>query len=167
MFKGRVLACRIVRGRSPMNAAVARRLLSKRKTAPANVAMTKRINQPFTFILQGDREAEPGIIFHRRFARGRLDSESWIREAPGPPPTLDKGCRVESAIPSLIAAAERGEGSASEALFSALYAELHQLAKRELARPGGTCSLGVTTLLHEAYLDIAGRDAASFPDRAR
>lgn len=26
-------------------------------------------------------------------------------------------------------------------------------------------SLGVTTLLHEAYLDIAGRDGAMFPDR--
>ena len=28
-------------------------------------------------------------------------------------------------------------------------------------------TLGVTTLLHEAYLDISGRDKASFPDRAR
>jgi RNA polymerase sigma factor (TIGR02999 family) len=27
--------------------------------------------------------------------------------------------------------------------------------------------LGTTTLLHEAYLDIAGRDGTDFPDRAR
>jgi len=27
--------------------------------------------------------------------------------------------------------------------------------------------LGVTTLLHEAYLDIAGRESVRFPDRAR
>jgi len=73
---------------------------------------------------------------------------------------------VEPTISSLIAAAERGDPSASEALFGALYAELHRLAKRELARGGGM-SLGVTTLLHEAYLDIAARDGASFPDRAR
>jgi len=28
-------------------------------------------------------------------------------------------------------------------------------------------TLGVTTLLHEAYLDISARDGVSFPDRAR
>ncbi len=53
------------------------------------------------------------------------------------------------------------------ALFSALYDELHRLARRELARSGSGMSLGVTTLLHEAYLDIAGRDGSSFPDRNR
>ena len=53
------------------------------------------------------------------------------------------------------------------ALFSALYDDLHRLARRELARNGSAMSLGVTTLLHEAYLDIAGRDAAAFPDRNR
>ncbi len=74
---------------------------------------------------------------------------------------------MEPTIPSLIAAAERGDASASEALFSALYAQLHGLAQRELARRGAAASLGVTTLLHEAYLDMAGRDAAAFPDRAR
>ncbi len=55
---------------------------------------------------------------------------------------------------------------AANALFDTLYGELHRLAERELARRGrGT--LGVTTLLHEAYLDIAGRARASFPDEAR
>ena len=53
------------------------------------------------------------------------------------------------------------------ALFSALYDDLHRLARRELARNGSAMSLGVTTLLHEAYLDIAGRDASAFPDRNR
>jgi len=50
-------------------------------------------------------------------------------------------------------------------LFSSLYDDLHRLARRELARNGSAMSLGVTTLLHEAYLDIAGRDGAMFPDR--
>ena len=72
-----------------------------------------------------------------------------------------------SAISSLIAAAERGDPSASQALFAALYSELHRVAKRELARQNAFVSLGATTLLHEAYLDMANRDGASFPDRAR
>jgi RNA polymerase sigma factor (TIGR02999 family) len=55
----------------------------------------------------------------------------------------------------------------SDALFTGLYAELHRLASRQLARAGAARRLGATTLLHEAYLDMAGRDEASFPDEAR
>ncbi len=72
-----------------------------------------------------------------------------------------------STISSLMTKAERGDSSAAEALFIALYAELHRLAKRELARQGAVMSLGPTTLLHEAYLDIAARCGPSFPDQAR
>ena len=72
-----------------------------------------------------------------------------------------------SPISSLIIAAERGDGPAADALFAALYSELHRLAKRELARRGLMVSLSPTTLLHEAYLDMAARDGPSFPDRER
>jgi len=74
---------------------------------------------------------------------------------------------VEPTISGLIGAAERGEIGAAEALFGALYSDLHRLAKRELARHGAPVSLGATTLLHEAYLDVARRSGPSFPDRAR
>jgi RNA polymerase sigma factor (TIGR02999 family) len=74
---------------------------------------------------------------------------------------------LEPTLSALIKAAEAGDGSATEPLFSALYSELHRLARRELARRGSAFSLSVTTLLHEAYLDMAGRADASFPDRAR
>ncbi|MBZ5651936.1 MAG: sigma-70 family RNA polymerase sigma factor [Acidobacteriia bacterium] len=74
---------------------------------------------------------------------------------------------MEPTISWLIGAAERGDGVAADTLFSALYAELHRLAKRELARHGTPPSLSATTLLHEAYLDMAARDGPSFPDRAR
>jgi len=74
---------------------------------------------------------------------------------------------LESTLASLIEAAEKGEGAATEALFTALYSELHRLAKRQLARGGQGLTLGVTTLLHEAYLDMAGRSSTEFPDRAR
>jgi RNA polymerase sigma factor (TIGR02999 family) len=73
---------------------------------------------------------------------------------------------VEHTISSLIGAAERGDRSASEALFAALYSELHRLAKRELGRHGVPVSLSATTLLHQTYLDIAVRDGPSFPDQA-
>jgi RNA polymerase sigma factor (TIGR02999 family) len=66
-----------------------------------------------------------------------------------------------------MSAAESGDSVAADALFSALYSELHRLAKRELARRGAPPSLSVTTLLHEAYLDMSARDGASFPDQAR
>jgi RNA polymerase sigma factor (TIGR02999 family) len=74
---------------------------------------------------------------------------------------------METTITSLMGAAERGDGSAAQALFAALYDELHRLAKRELARRGGPISLGPTTLLHQAYIDMAAREGPSFPDRGR
>jgi RNA polymerase sigma factor (TIGR02999 family) len=58
-------------------------------------------------------------------------------------------------------------GTATDTLFSSLYSELHRLAKRELARQWAPASVSVTTLLHEAYLDMTVRDGASFPDQAR
>jgi RNA polymerase sigma factor (TIGR02999 family) len=74
-----------------------------------------------------------------------------------------------SDVPSLIEAAEQGDRSAAEVLFSALYSELRRVARRELARHGAPVSLSATTLLHEAYLDIASRNRnePAFPDRAR
>jgi RNA polymerase sigma factor (TIGR02999 family) len=74
---------------------------------------------------------------------------------------------VAKTIGSLIASAERGDHAAADALFAALYSELHRLAGRQLARGGRGLTLGTTTLLHEAYLNMSGREGAEFPDRAR
>ena len=74
---------------------------------------------------------------------------------------------MESNISALMVAAETGDETASRNLFATLYAELHRIARRELARPGAPPSLGVTTLLHDAYLEIATRAGLAFPDRAR
>ncbi len=74
---------------------------------------------------------------------------------------------MELELSTLIASADRGDPQASEALFAALYRELRGLARRELARSGPGSALGVTSLLHEAYLDIAKREGVEFPDRAR
>jgi RNA polymerase sigma factor (TIGR02999 family) len=53
----------------------------------------------------------------------------------------------------------------NEQLFAALYGELRDLAQRQL-RHNSSASVSPTTLLHEAYLGMSGRDAV-FPDRAR
>lgn len=74
---------------------------------------------------------------------------------------------MATSIPTLISAAEQGDRAAADALFNALYSELLRVAKRELGRQGVPMTLGATTLLHEAYLDIASNNVASFPDRAR
>jgi RNA polymerase sigma factor (TIGR02999 family) len=73
---------------------------------------------------------------------------------------------VEHTISSLILSAEGGDPSAAEALFVALYSELHRMAERQLARNARDMTLGTTTLLHEAYLDMAQRENL-FPDRGR
>jgi len=73
----------------------------------------------------------------------------------------------DSTIASLADATERGDRSAADALFAALYSELHRLARRELARQGVPLGLSATTLLHQAYLDMAEREGPAFPDRAR
>jgi RNA polymerase sigma factor (TIGR02999 family) len=74
---------------------------------------------------------------------------------------------VPASIAELAARAETGEAAAKDALFEALYGELHRLAQSHLYRSGGPITLGATTLLHEAYLSLAQRDGLSFPDRNR
>jgi RNA polymerase sigma factor (TIGR02999 family) len=73
----------------------------------------------------------------------------------------------EPSLGVLIEAADRGSKPAADALFSALYGQLRRIAKNELARHGAPVSLSATTLLHQAYFEIAGREGVSFPDRNR
>jgi RNA polymerase sigma factor (TIGR02999 family) len=81
-------------------------------------------------------------------------------------PTPDDHMSQESP-PS--ASANDGQADASlgaqELLFASLYADLRRIADRELRRHPGS-SLSPTTLVHEAYINVAGR-AVNFADRAR
>lgn len=54
----------------------------------------------------------------------------------------------------------------SDALFATLYEELHRLARRHVDAGGDAMSMGTTTLLHEAYLNLQGRETAAFPTRS-
>ena len=70
-------------------------------------------------------------------------------------------------MPSSNSTPGAGETPDAETLFGALYSELHRLARRQLSLGGRDADLGVTTLLHEAYLDISARHGTVFPDEAR
>jgi RNA polymerase sigma factor (TIGR02999 family) len=70
-------------------------------------------------------------------------------------------------IASVVARADGGDAAARDALFSTLYDELHRLAQSHVRRSAGAVTLSATTLLHEAWLSFAGRDALAFPDRNR
>lgn len=63
---------------------------------------------------------------------------------------------------------QRVEHSAAtlQSLFVELYEELSRIAQRELRRGGRELTLGATTLLHEAYMNISQRQGLDFPDRA-
>jgi RNA polymerase sigma factor (TIGR02999 family) len=72
-----------------------------------------------------------------------------------------------SAGPTTPSSGDVEDPAASERMFATLYGELHRLARRELSHRGSNITLGATTLLHEAYLDMSARDGMVFPDRAR
>ena len=67
----------------------------------------------------------------------------------------------------VMSAIEGGDETSRKQLFASLYGELRRLAERELRRGGPALTLGATTLLHEAYLNLCGRQGLAFPDRAR
>jgi RNA polymerase sigma factor (TIGR02999 family) len=73
---------------------------------------------------------------------------------------------LQGQLEQLIESAERGDAASRQELFSVLYDELHRLAQRELRR-GAPLTISPTTLLHETYLKLAGRESVKFPDRAR
>jgi RNA polymerase sigma factor (TIGR02999 family) len=73
---------------------------------------------------------------------------------------------ADETISTLIDLAEQGDEVSAAKLFTRLYGELHRLARRQLASQGDI-SISATTLIHEAYLDMARQEGQSFPDRGR
>ena len=70
-------------------------------------------------------------------------------------------------LDDVIREADAGRSAAVDDLFALCYAELHRLAERQLRGGGADLTLGATTLLHETYLNLAGREGTRFPDRGR
>jgi len=77
-------------------------------------------------------------------------------------------CRMDQTVTwrEHMERAAQGDRSARDHLFATLYDELRRLARRELQR-GGPAEISATTLVHEAYAALAGRENLSFPDRSR
>lgn len=67
----------------------------------------------------------------------------------------------------MVARAEAGDVTVKDALFASLYGELHHIAQSHIRRGGGHLTMGATTLLHEAYLELNSRSHVAFPDRPR
>jgi len=67
-------------------------------------------------------------------------------------------------LTELMARAREGDRAASDALFTAVYAELRRMAGRQLGRGDGA-GLGGTSLVHEAYLRLAKPESLALNDR--
>jgi RNA polymerase sigma factor (TIGR02999 family) len=67
-------------------------------------------------------------------------------------------------FPHLLSAAQTGDAKAAEDLAARLYADLHELARREMADERRNHTLQPTALVHEAYLRLVAGGAA-FADR--
>jgi RNA polymerase sigma factor (TIGR02999 family) len=63
-------------------------------------------------------------------------------------------------------AADTGDADACDHLFTTLYAELRQMAQRELRR-GARLTLSPTTLLHETFLSLSQRESLTFAQRGQ
>ena len=70
-------------------------------------------------------------------------------------------------LDALIRRADQSDRDAIDKLFAILYHELHTLAEHNLRHAGSALTLGTTTLLHETYLNIAGRENVVFAERSR
>lgn len=94
-----------------------------------------------------------------------FDLDYWLRmrEAVGHLGAMET---AKPNISTLIGLAERGDEASAGQLFSALYGELHRLARRQLARQGNI-TVSATTLIHETYLNMAAQEGSSFPDQGR
>lgn len=67
-------------------------------------------------------------------------------------------------VTELIVAARSGDRQAADRLYAAVYADLHRIAERQVARWRGN-GMQATSLVHEAYFRLARPDALQLTDR--
>jgi RNA polymerase sigma factor (TIGR02999 family) len=68
-------------------------------------------------------------------------------------------------ITRLLASVRNGDRRAIDGVFKLVYAELHQAARRQLARARPGQTLNTTVLVHEAYLKLVDSASADWQDR--
>jgi RNA polymerase sigma factor (TIGR02999 family) len=74
---------------------------------------------------------------------------------------------MSKSFSELVTAADLGDSDSVREVFASLYTELHVLAESHLRRQSDDFSLGTTTLVHDAYLQMSSRSPVAFPDKAR
>src|SRR5258705_8303856 len=74
--------------------------------------------------------------------------------------------RAEDDVTGLLVASTRGDASARDALWSAVYEELRRVAHRQLRHERADQTLGTNGLVHEAYLKLVGLDRVEWQSRA-
>jgi RNA polymerase sigma factor (TIGR02999 family) len=68
-------------------------------------------------------------------------------------------------LTKLLEAAQHGQRAALEALYVAVHAELHQLARAQLRREARVVTLQPTLLVNEVYLRLSGPDGPTWENR--
>jgi RNA polymerase sigma factor (TIGR02999 family) len=71
-----------------------------------------------------------------------------------------------SDVTHLLQAASAGDSKAAEELLPLVYEELRRLAAQKMSQEGCGHTLQPTALVHEAWLRLAGAEAARFENRA-
>jgi RNA polymerase sigma factor (TIGR02999 family) len=69
-------------------------------------------------------------------------------------------------VTSVLQAVRTGDERAADALFSAVYGELHQIARGQRLRWGGNETVNTTALVHEAYLKLVKQEEVDWESRA-
>ncbi len=73
--------------------------------------------------------------------------------------------RSPQEITQLLCSSRAGDADAMAELLELVYADLRQLAARQLRRESPENTLSATALVHEAYLRLAGEAGPGFSDR--
>jgi len=73
---------------------------------------------------------------------------------------------VRTDLTDKLRLAREGDRAALDEVFSAVYDELHRLAKAQRRRWEGNDTIGTTALVHEAYLKLVGHQGDPWADRA-
>jgi len=68
-------------------------------------------------------------------------------------------------ITQLLSAYRSGESEALDPLYSAVYRELHLIAKRQVAKSWSVDTICATSLISESYLKLFSDDKGSFANR--
>ncbi len=83
---------------------------------------------------------------------------------------LERNHEIDAVAPAVAEpdrlATARMNPAVREHFFASLYRELHRMAGRELWTARARACMGATTLVHEAYLNLAGRPQIAFDNRA-